>query len=149
MRYILNFKPNERISEIVMGHLTDNELITGCELLIDSSADTCVAGNHTWISEIIEGVTVSAYGFSDTLPIKENLPIVNAIYTYDNPHTGEVSLLEMIFSIYMGDKKIDSIACPSQMRLNGVYINKFPCCRITKHENPFKTTKAKRDKLQG
>ena len=26
----------------------------------------------------------------------------------------------------MGDKKIDSIVCPNQMRVNGVYINDLP-----------------------
>ena len=76
-----------------MVHLTNNELLKGCKLLIDSSADTCVAKKkHAWISEIIQGVKVFARGFSDTLPIEENLPIVNAIYAYDNPQTGEVIL---------------------------------------------------------
>ena len=32
----------------------------------------------------------------------------------------------MNFSIYMGDKKTDSIACPNQMRFNRVYINDLP-----------------------
>ena len=109
-----------------MVHLTDKELITGCELLIDSGSDTCVVGKYAWISEIIEGVTVSARGFSDTLPMEENLPIVNVIYAYDNPHTSQIILLEINFSIYMGDNKTDSIACPNQMRFNGVYINDLP-----------------------
>ena len=109
-----------------MVNLTDKEMITGCEFLIDSGTDTCVVGKHAWISEIIESVTVSARGFSDTLLIEENLPIVNVIYAYDDPHTGEVILLEMNISIYMGDKKIDSIACPNQIRVNMVYINDLP-----------------------
>ena len=48
------------------------------------------------------------------------------MYAYDNPNTGEVILLEMNNSTYMGDKKIDSIACPNQMRVNGDYINDLP-----------------------
>ena len=94
---MLNYKPNERIAEINMVNLMDKEMSTGCELLIDSGADTCVAGKHTWISEIIKGVTVFARGFSDTLLLEDNLPIVITIYAYDNPHTGEFILLEMIF----------------------------------------------------
>jgi len=126
MRYIFDDQPGERIAEINMVHLSDSELTDGCELLMDSGADTCVAGKHAWISERIEGVTVSARGFSDSLPIVENLPIVNAIYAYDNPLTGEVILLEMNYSIYLGDNKTDSIACPNQMRLNGIYLNDLP-----------------------
>lgn len=96
-----------------MVHLTHNELLNGYELLINSGADTCVARKHAWISEIIESAIVFAQGFSDNFPIEKNLPIVNAIYAYDNPQTSEIILLEINLSIYMGDKKIDSIACPN------------------------------------
>ena len=123
---MLNYTPNERIVEINMVNLIDKEMITGCELLIDSGAGTYVAGKHAWISEIIEGVTVFARGFSDTLSIEDNLPIVNAIYAYDKPHIGEVIRLKKNFPIYMGDKKIDSIVCPNQMKVNEVYINDLP-----------------------
>ena len=126
MRYILNTKPNKRIAHINNIKLSSNELKEGCELLIGSGADTCVAGKHAWVKEIIEGVTVSARGFSDTLPIEEDSPIVNAVYAYDSPSTGEVVLLEMNHCIYMGKMKVDSIACPNQMRLNGFYVNDLP-----------------------
>ena len=123
MQYILNIKPNKRIAHINNIKLSSNELIEGCELLIDSGADTCVAGKNACIKDVIKGVTVSARAFSDTLPIEEYLPIVNAVYAYDSPSTGEVILLETKHCIYMGEKKVDSIACPNQMRLNGVYVN--------------------------
>ena len=126
MRYIFNFKPNEHISEINMVNLTKSELTTGCELLINSGADTYVTGKHAWISEVIENSTVFACGYSDTLSIKEILPIINTLYTYDNPYAGVVVLLEMNYCIYMDDKKIDRLACPSQMRLNIIYINDLP-----------------------
>ena len=126
MRYVMELNPNNRIAEINMITLTKDELTNGCELLLDSGADTCVAGKHAWIAEVIEGVTVSARGFSDNMPIEENLPIVNAIYAYDNPQTGEVVLLELNYCIYMGAKKVDSIACPNQMRMNGIYVNDLP-----------------------
>jgi len=51
---------------------------------------------------------VSACSFSDTLPIKEKLPIFNAINVYDNPHTGKVILLVMNNSIYVGTEKFDN-----------------------------------------
>ena len=43
---MLNFKINERLSEINMVNLTDKEMITYCELLIDSGTDTRVAGKY-------------------------------------------------------------------------------------------------------
>ena len=45
MRYILKYNPNEQIAEINMVNLTDKELITGCELLIDSGADIGIVEN--------------------------------------------------------------------------------------------------------
>ena len=75
---------------------------------------------------MIEGVTISARGFSDNMPIEENLPIVNVIYAYNKLRTGEVILLELNYCIYMGAKKVDSIACPNQMRMNGIYVNDLP-----------------------
>jgi len=95
MRYILKSKPNERIAEINNIKISSNELKEGCEIIIDSGADTCVAGKHAWITEVVEGVTVSARGFSDNLPIEEDLPTVNAIYAYDSTYKGEVILLEV------------------------------------------------------
>ena len=115
MRYILQQNPKECIAELNQVNISEKELSSGCELLIDFGADTCVAGKHAWISEIIEGFTVSARRFSDTLPIEEYFPIVNAIYAYDIHVSGKVILLEMNHCIYMGTKKTDSIVCPNQM----------------------------------
>lgn len=61
-------------------YLTKDELDNGCELLIDTGADTCVAGKHAWVVEIIEGFTANVRGFDDTTDTLENLPIVNHIY---------------------------------------------------------------------
>ena len=111
----MEFKPNAQIAEISMILLGKRKLTHGYELLLDSGADTCVAGKHDWIAEVIEGVTVSTRGFSDNLPIEDNLLIINVIHAYDNPKTGEVVLLEMNYCIYMGNTKTDSITCPNQM----------------------------------
>ena len=61
----------------------------GYDLLIDFGVDACVAGKYAWVSEITQGVTVSAKGISDSMPIEDNLPIVNMVYAYDNLKTGE------------------------------------------------------------
>ena len=113
MRYLTSVRAHSR--DIKNEQLTKQEMIAGCDLLMDSGADSCVAGKHAWVVEIVEGVTVSAQGFNDSMPIDESLPIANVLYTYDHPGTGEVIILCINHCIYLGDKKIDSIACPNQM----------------------------------
>ena len=44
---------------------------------MNSDADTFVAEKYAWVSEIIEGITISAKGFSNNLLILENFPMVN------------------------------------------------------------------------
>ena len=94
MCYIMEFIPNKQIVEINMVALTKSELTNGRESIINLGANTCIVDKHAWISEVTEGITVFARGFRNNLPIEENLPILNAIYAYDNPHSGEVVLLE-------------------------------------------------------
>ena len=84
-------------------------------MLLDSGADTSVVGKHGFVTEVIEGVTVSAQGFSDGQPALNDLPVVNAFYAYDHPDSGEVYLLELNYCIYLGSQKTDAIACPNQM----------------------------------
>ena len=80
MRYILQTKEKVDITETIFIPLSADEMRHCCEMQTDSGADSCVAGKHAWISESVEGLTVSAKGFSNSLPIEENLPIVNVIY---------------------------------------------------------------------
>ena len=91
MRYLKSVRAHSR--EIKNEQLTKQEMNTGCDLLMDSGADSYVIGKHAWIVEIVEGITVSAQGFNDSMPIDENLPIVNILYDYDHPDTGKVIIL--------------------------------------------------------
>ena len=98
----------------------------GCEMLLDSGADTSVVGKHGFITEVIEGISVSAQGFSDGQPALDDLPVVNALYAYDDHNSGEVILLELNHSIYLGSQKRDAIACPNQLRIHGVDVDDRP-----------------------
>ena len=95
-------------------------------MLIDSGADTFVVGKYEFVTEIIEGVSVLAQGFSDSQPILDDLPVFDALYAYDDPVSGEVILLEVNHCIYLGSKKNDAIACPNQMRIHGVHVDEQP-----------------------
>ena len=95
--------------------LISAEAYSGCDLIMDSGADTCCAGWHAWVAYFIQGLTVSCQGFSDSLPIEDNLPIANVIYAYDCPIRGEVILLHIKYCIYMGNEKKDALACPNKL----------------------------------
>ena len=56
-------------------YLTNDELHSGCKLLLDTGADTCVTGKYAWLGEVIESFTSNARGFDDASQALENLPI--------------------------------------------------------------------------
>ena len=64
-------------------YLTNDELHSGCKLFLDTGADTCVTGEHTWVVEVIEGFMANTKGFDDASQALENLPIVNVKYALD------------------------------------------------------------------
>ena len=61
--------------------LNNNELFQGCDLVMGSGTDTCSAGKHTWVTEFIQGVLVSCRGFSNSLPVEDDLPITDTLIT--------------------------------------------------------------------
>ena len=97
-RYIHN------MDTICFPKLNKDELYFGCDLVIDSGADTCCAGKHAWVTGFIQGVSVSCRGFNDALPIEEDLPLANVVYAYDCAQRGETLLLHVNYCIYMGNK---------------------------------------------
>ena len=105
--------------------LNNDELRNGCKLGFDSYADTCCAGRHARVESFLEGRTVSASGFSNTMPVMENLPLANVVYAYDT-QDGETFILRVNNSIYIGDQVEDSLLCPNQCRENGILIDTRP-----------------------
>ena len=105
--------------------LTNDELKTGCRLGFDTWADTCCAGRHAHVESFVIGKSVSASGFSSSLPTMHNLPIANVSYAYDTPE-GETFILEVNNSIYLGKDMEDSLLCPNQCQDNGVLIDLRP-----------------------
>ena len=102
-----------KITKTIMPNITTIEASNGCNLPMDNGVKTCCAGKHAYVLAIIESISVSCRGFSDNLPVEENLPVVNVIYAYDCKKRGEVILLQLNHCIYLGDKKNDAIACPN------------------------------------
>jgi hypothetical protein len=105
--------------------LSAMEMQNGCKLGLDSWADTSCSGRHCHVMEFVEGKTVTAKGFANHLPSTPDLPIANVAYAYDAP-TGEIFILVVNNSIYMGEKMEDSLLCPNQSEENGVRIDLRP-----------------------
>ena len=95
-------------------------------MLLDSGADTSVVGKHGFVTEVTEGISVSAQGFSDGQPALDDLPVLNALYAYDDHDSGEVIVLELNHSIYLGSQKRNAIACPNQLRIHGGHVDDRP-----------------------
>ena len=105
--------------------LSDTEHVEGSKLGIDYWSDTCCAGKHAFVEEIIEGKSVTAMQFKASLGSVSNLIIENAVYAYDNPD-GTVLLLECNNLIYLGQKMSDSILNPIQAEEVGFRVDTQP-----------------------
>ena len=116
-------------------YLTNEEVAKGCNLLVDTGTDTRVTGKHAWVVEIIKGFLANMRGFDDSTHTLENLPIVNVKYAFDVEATSETIILELNHCIYLGSKKTDSILCPNQLRMNGIYIDERPSALFPGLEN--------------
>ena len=60
----------------------------------------------------MEGKTITTNGFAAEMGTLENLPIANVLYAYDSPD-GEVFILRVNNSIFLGDSMEDSLLCPN------------------------------------
>ena len=105
--------------------LSEEEMRNGCRLGFDSYANMCCAGRHARVESFIEGKTVTATGFSNSMPAMENLPLANVLYAFNLSH-GEVYILQVNNSIYLGDMMEDSLLCPNQCRDRGIEIDTRP-----------------------
>ena len=57
--------------------LTQEEMRNGSRLGFDSYPDTCCAGRHARVESFIEGKSVTASGFANTMDSIKGLPIAN------------------------------------------------------------------------
>ena len=105
--------------------LTQEVMRSGCRLGFDSFADTCCAGRHVRVESFVEGKSVTASGFANTMESIKDLPIANVLFAYDLPD-GEVFILRVNNCIYLGEAMEDSLLCLNQCRENGIQIYTRP-----------------------
>ena len=85
----------------------------GTRLGMYSHADTSCVNKHALIEWIVEGMRVYEFPFDNRIGKHSDLPIVNAIYTYENPNTFRTIILKIKHVIYIKDKKSTSVPKPS------------------------------------
>jgi hypothetical protein len=76
-------KTSININEFSHPVLSDNDILFGCRLGLDTWADTSCSGKHAYVESFIEGKTVNATGFTSSLGTMKDLPIANVLYAYD------------------------------------------------------------------
>ncbi len=97
----------------------------GCRLGIDSHADTSCVNKHAYI-EHVEGMTVDAIPFDDSIGETEGLSIVHAIYAIDDdPTTFTTYLIQICNTIYIPCMK-QGLLCPNQAQEYGTIIDDVP-----------------------
>ena len=88
---------------------------TGTKMGMDSHADTTCVNKHAFIESVIGGLTVDAIPFDDSIGKMSNLPIVHAIYAYDDPESLRTFLLQFNNAIYNKNmKKCSTLTKPSK-----------------------------------
>ena len=92
---------------------------------MDSRDDTTCVNNHVFVESVIEGLTVDAIPFDDSIGNMSNLPIVHAIYAYDNPESLRTFLLRFNNAIYIKNMK-NTLLCPNQAREHGTIVDDVP-----------------------
>ena len=105
--------------------LEEDEMKAGCRLGIDSHADTSCINKHAYVEHVVDGVTVDAIPFDDSLGKASNLHIVHAIYAIDNPVTFRTHLIRINNGIYIPTMK-QALLCPNQARQFGTIIDDIP-----------------------
>ena len=92
---------------------------------MDSHADTTCVNKYAYIESIIEGHKVDAIPFDQSIGKLTNLPIVNAIYAFDDPQSMRTTLLRFNQAIFIKNME-NALLCPNQAREQGIIVDDVP-----------------------
>ena len=105
--------------------LSQDELINGCKLGIDTHADSSCAGKHVRILEYIDGKTYTVSPFLNSYTPTSNISMINGVIAVDKDD-GTGYILELNNFLNFSDSMNDSILVPMQARQNGIVIDDVP-----------------------
>ena len=95
------------------------------QMELDSHADTIVCGSNCTIMHFT-GKECDVSPYTDTYEAIKSVPIVQAGTAYDNPETGETTILILNEVIWMGDKMDHTLVNPNQLRAYGLNVQDNP-----------------------
>ena len=95
------------------------------QIEMDSHADTIVCGSNCVIMPYT-GKECDVTPCTDAYEAISNVPIVQAATAYDNPETGECTILIFNEAIWMGDKMDHTLVNPNQLRSFGITVQDDP-----------------------
>ncbi len=96
------------------------------QMEMDSHADAIACGSNCVIMHCT-GRECDVTPCTETHEPIKSAPIVQAATAYDNPETGETTILMLNEAMWMGDKMTHTLVNPNQLRAHG----------ITVQDNPF------------
>jgi hypothetical protein len=96
------------------------------QLELDSHADTIICGSNCIVMHFT-GKYCDVSPYTDAYEAMKSVPIIQAVTAYDNPETGEISIIILNEAIWMDDKMDHTLVNPNQLRAFG----------LTGQYNPF------------
>ena len=90
--------------------LTEDELLQGCRLGLDSHADVHCIGRHARIIDIFEGRICNVQPFNDSYEPMKGIKTTNAAFAYDTDQ-GETYILEVNQALDFSDTMKHSLLC--------------------------------------
>lgn len=87
--------------------------------------DTCVTGPNCTVVEHTNQI-VSVSGFSHEYEAIHDVPIVTAATAFDDPVTGNITILIIGQALYLSDKVSCTLLSPNQLRSNGIVVDYVP-----------------------
>ena len=112
--------------------LSEDELIKGCRLGIDSHADISCIGRHGRILEVVDGQSSTVFPFNDSYKPMNDIRTVNAAFACDTDD-GRIYIVHINQCLDFTGSMEHSILCTNQSRITGVIINDVP--RVIDHES--------------
>ena len=82
-RVAINNPPNISSTNRRISSLTDDELLEGCCLGLDSHADISCAGKHARVNEVFHGQTCNVTPFNDSYSPMQNIHTASVSYATD------------------------------------------------------------------
>ena len=105
--------------------LSDDELLQGCHLGLDSHADMTCIGRHARITEVFHGKVCNVFPFNDSYEPIKDIHTVNAAFAYDTDD-GQTYIIELNQCLDFSNTMEHSLLCTNQARMNGVIVDDCP-----------------------